>query len=162
MAWVVVEADDKHSGMVTACSDDQVMQVREILGVASQHRQRLGDRQAKALEHPRPTLARGCRPARRGALEPGGERPGVDRSCSRQEVTSCRGGTVKPSGAKIGRLAAPLLLDQRLVPGHIIKGVQHEVQRNCKVASEFFRIPRVQTVDSLGDHCCSNPPALQE
>jgi hypothetical protein len=44
VARVVVKPDDQNPGMVASGSDDQIMQVLEVFGIASQNREGVGNR----------------------------------------------------------------------------------------------------------------------
>jgi len=71
-------------------------------------------------------------------------------------------GPAQAPGAKLGRLAVPLLLDERPILGHIVESLKHRFQRKLVVASEFFGSAGIRNVDGLVDHRRSDPPTLGE
>jgi hypothetical protein len=71
-------------------------------------------------------------------------------------------GPVETPGAKLGRLAVPLLFDEGPILGHIIERLEDRLERNLIVPSEFFGSTRIRTVDGLVDHCRPDPPPLEE
>jgi len=65
-------------------------------------------------------------------------------------------------GAKLGRLAVPLLLHERPILGHIIESLKDRLKRNLIVPSEFLGSSGIRTMDGLVDHRRPYPPPLEE
>jgi hypothetical protein len=83
-------------------------------------------------------------------------------SCSRRSGISHLRGAIEATGAKPGRLAISLLLDERLIPGHIVEGFEDRLDGDLIVPSEFFGGIWIRTVDRFFDHRRSDSPTLEE
>ena len=66
------------------------------------------------------------------------------------------------SGAEPGRLAVPLLLDEREILGHIVESLEDRRERNLIVPSEFFGTAGIRTMDGFVDHRRSDSSTLEE
>ncbi len=71
-------------------------------------------------------------------------------------------GPVETPGAEPGRLVIPLLLNERLILGHIVECLENRLQGDLILAGEFFGGERIRTMDGLVDHRRSDPSTLEE
>jgi len=93
--------------------------------------------------------------------ELGAVRPSVGRSCSRRVGASSLRGLVEAPGAKLGRLAVALLLDEWPILGHIIESLKGRFKRNLIVPSKFLGSSGVGTMNGLVNDRRPYPPPLR-
>jgi hypothetical protein len=92
--------------------------------------------------------------------KPAGARPTEDRSCFRPAAPSFVRWPDETACPEPGRLAVPLLLDEREILSHIVESLKDRRQGNLIVPSELFLAAGIRSMDGLVNHRRSNPSTL--